>query len=174
VLRRHLEGGAEQGGVDRRSSRGLAKPEGDMLSRSASRPLSRDVCRFAVRICDRTRSRSGQGDRALEVGGGRGGPGWRRPAGRSPVREGVQALRCRPPRLCTNEPDCEWPGTGSTMSLLDKILGPFISQSTAAAAQPALFAATSPKVAPSGYYGPKNVSEMKGPLTEPKIAPQAG
>jgi hypothetical protein len=80
----------------------------------------------------------------------------------------------RPPRLCTNEPDCEWPGTGCTMSLLDKILGPFISHSTAAAAQPALFAATSPKVAPSGYYGPKNVSEMKGPLTEPKIAPQAG
>jgi hypothetical protein len=60
------------------------------------------------------------------------------------------------------------------MSLLDKILGPFLSHSTAAAAQPALFAATSPKVAPSGYYGPKNVSEMKGPLTEPKIAPQAG
>jgi hypothetical protein len=59
------------------------------------------------------------------------------------------------------------------MSLLDKILGPFIHL-TAAAAQPALFAATSPKVAPSGYYGPKNVSEMKGPLTEPKIAPQAG
>jgi hypothetical protein len=77
----------------------------------------------------------------------------------------------RPLRLCTNEPDCEWPGTGSTMSLLDKILGPFIHL-TAAAAQPALFAATSPKVAPSGYYGPKNVSEMKGPLTEPKIAPK--
>jgi hypothetical protein len=42
----------------------------------------------------------------------------------------------------------------------------------AAAAQPALFAATSPKVAPSGYYGPKNVSEMKGPATEAKIAPR--
>jgi hypothetical protein len=36
-----------------------------------------------------------------------------------------------------------------------------------------LFAATSPKVAPSGYCGPKNMSEMKGLVTEAKIAPQA-
>ena len=67
MLRRHLAGGAEQGGVDRRSSKGLAKPEGDIHSGSTSRPLSRDVCRFAVRKCDRIRLRSGQGDRALEV-----------------------------------------------------------------------------------------------------------
>jgi hypothetical protein len=46
VLRRHLVGGAEQGGADRRSSRGLAKPERDILSGSTSRPLSRDVCRL--------------------------------------------------------------------------------------------------------------------------------
>lgn len=59
---------------------------------------------------------------------------------------GVSPVSPPTPRLCTNEPDCEWPGTGSTMSLLDKILGPFLSHSTAAAAQPALFAATSPKV----------------------------
>lgn len=65
------------------------------------------------------------------------------------------------------------PGTTGLLGWLDKLLGPFLSHSAAEGALPALFAATSPNAIPSGYYGPKNVFEMKGPVATAKIAPRA-
>lgn len=62
---------------------------------------------------------------------------------------------------------------GGVMVLLSKLLAPFASQSAAAGALSALFAATSPDAAPMGYYGPANLFEMKGPVAHASIAKQA-
>jgi len=46
-------------------------------------------------------------------------------------------------------------------------------QSAAAGALPTLYAATSPKAAPGGYYGPTGFQELKGPPGVAVIKPQA-
>jgi NAD(P)-dependent dehydrogenase (short-subunit alcohol dehydrogenase family) len=65
------------------------------------------------------------------------------------------------------------PGTGGVKGVLMKMLGSFMSHSAAAGALPTLFAATSPEVAPMGYYGPNGVYELKGPVAPSKVFPQA-
>jgi hypothetical protein len=45
-----------------------------------------------------------------------------------------------------------------------KIIEPFLSQSAAAGALPTLFAATSDKAAPGGYYGPTGLFQLEGPV----------
>ena len=50
---------------------------------------------------------------------------------------------------------------------------PFLAQSAAAGALPALYAATSPDAAGAGYYGPQNGPETKGPPGPAHVAAQA-
>ena len=56
------------------------------------------------------------------------------------------------------------PGTDSILARLAKFMGLFLSQSAADGALPILYAATDPDARPAGYYGPKNMFEMKGPV----------
>ena len=69
------------------------------------------------------------------------------------------------------------PGLGrSSPSLLErigKLLEPVASQSAAAGALPTLFAATSSKAQPAGYYGPQGFMEMKGEVGDAKVGEAA-
>jgi NAD(P)-dependent dehydrogenase (short-subunit alcohol dehydrogenase family) len=65
------------------------------------------------------------------------------------------------------------PGASGLLWQLNKALRPLISHSAAEGALPTLFAATSPKAKPAGYYGPNWFSELKGPPVPAKIMPQA-
>src|SRR3984893_4271985 len=56
---------------------------------------------------------------------------------------------------------------------LSKSLQPLISHSAAEGALPTLFAATSPRAEPGGYYGPNWLYELKGPPVPAKIMPRA-
>jgi len=56
------------------------------------------------------------------------------------------------------------PGVDSILAKLAKFMGLFLSQSAADGALPILYAATDPDARPAGYYGPKNMFEMKGPV----------
>src|ERR1019366_6854376 len=53
------------------------------------------------------------------------------------------------------------PGANSLFSTLHNSIGHLISQSADAGALPLLFAATDPAAKPAGYYGPKDLFEMK-------------
>ena len=55
------------------------------------------------------------------------------------------------------------PGRRSVMHRLHQGLGVFLSHSAASGAVPVLFAATSPKAMPGGYYGPQGVFGLAGP-----------
>jgi NAD(P)-dependent dehydrogenase (short-subunit alcohol dehydrogenase family) len=62
------------------------------------------------------------------------------------------------------------PGDGaSLLRVMMAILQPIASQDAAHGALPTLLAATSPAVAPGGYYGPQGFQEMKGEPGEAKI-----
>jgi len=50
---------------------------------------------------------------------------------------------------------------------------PLFSHSAAAGALPILLAATSPEVAPGGYYGPARLKEMRGPPGVAVVEPHA-
>ena len=65
------------------------------------------------------------------------------------------------------------PGTSGILGWIDMLLSPIAGHSAVSAALPTLFAATSPDAIPAGYYGPKNMFEMKGPVAPAKIAAQA-
>jgi NAD(P)-dependent dehydrogenase (short-subunit alcohol dehydrogenase family) len=54
-----------------------------------------------------------------------------------------------------------------------KLIEPLTSQSAADGALPTLFAATSPDAKPAGYYGPRGVGELKGPVGEAVIGKAA-
>jgi NAD(P)-dependent dehydrogenase (short-subunit alcohol dehydrogenase family) len=66
------------------------------------------------------------------------------------------------------------PGTHTLIKKLNaKLLLPLIGHSAAAGALPTLFAATSPDAKPAGYYGPKGIYELKGPVAPAFVAPKA-
>jgi len=65
------------------------------------------------------------------------------------------------------------PGTRGWMAQIARFLQPFASQSAAEGALPTLFAATSPRAEPGGYYGPDGFYELKGAPVPAKIMPQA-
>jgi NAD(P)-dependent dehydrogenase (short-subunit alcohol dehydrogenase family) len=65
------------------------------------------------------------------------------------------------------------PGTRGWMAQIARMLRPFASQSAAEGALPTLFAATSPRAEPGGYYGPDWFYELKGAPVPAKIMPQA-
>ncbi len=65
------------------------------------------------------------------------------------------------------------PGTSGVLGWIDKLLSPIAGHSAVSAALPALFAAASPDAEPAGYYGPKNLFEMRGPVAPSKISAQA-
>jgi NAD(P)-dependent dehydrogenase (short-subunit alcohol dehydrogenase family) len=56
------------------------------------------------------------------------------------------------------------PGADSLQARLGGLLGRFLSQSAAEGALPLLYAAAAPEARPAGYYGPKNLFELKGPV----------
>ena len=56
---------------------------------------------------------------------------------------------------------------------IGKLIEPLISQSAADGALPTLFAATSPQAKPAGYYGLRDLMELKGPVSEAKIGDEA-
>lgn len=62
---------------------------------------------------------------------------------------------------------------GGFFGLASGILARFMSHSAADGALPTLLAATSPTVAPGGYYGPQGFQEAKGPPGVAEIKPQA-
>jgi len=55
------------------------------------------------------------------------------------------------------------PGTKSLIYAIHRGVGGFLAHSAAAGALPLLFAASSPKVKPGGYYGPQGVFGLAGP-----------
>jgi NAD(P)-dependent dehydrogenase (short-subunit alcohol dehydrogenase family) len=65
------------------------------------------------------------------------------------------------------------PGAKGFLSRISKALQPLMSHSAAEGALPTLFAATSPRAEPAGYYGPDWFYELKGPPVPAKIMPQA-
>ena len=52
-----------------------------------------------------------------------------------------------------------------------KLLAPFITHSNAAAAQPALYAATSPDADGGDYFGPVGIMELRWPVGRAKRDP---
>jgi NAD(P)-dependent dehydrogenase (short-subunit alcohol dehydrogenase family) len=65
------------------------------------------------------------------------------------------------------------PGKSGMMWQLNRILGPYVSHSSAAGALPTLYAATSPQAKASGYYGPNGFSELKGATAPSRISARA-
>jgi NAD(P)-dependent dehydrogenase (short-subunit alcohol dehydrogenase family) len=62
---------------------------------------------------------------------------------------------------------------GPGNNIVATLLMPLVSHCAAAGALPTLYAATSPKAGPSGYYGPNGIFELKGAVAPSKIMPQA-
>ena len=62
------------------------------------------------------------------------------------------------------------PGSGGPMAILSGVVGLVASQSAADGALPTLLAATSPNVTPGGYYGPRDMMELKGPPVPARVA----
>jgi NAD(P)-dependent dehydrogenase (short-subunit alcohol dehydrogenase family) len=58
-------------------------------------------------------------------------------------------------------------------AMLFRVLIPLMAQSPSAGALPPLYAATSPDAEPMGYYGPKNMMEMRGPVSRARVVPLA-
>jgi len=65
------------------------------------------------------------------------------------------------------------PGANSAMHRFSKVMGRFLSQSSAEGALPILYAATAPEAQPSGYYGPRDRFEMRGPVAKAVIGKAA-
>ena len=65
------------------------------------------------------------------------------------------------------------PGTDTFAGRMSARVVGIIGQSAAQGALPTLYAATSPEAQPGGYYGPANLFEMKGPVTNAKISDKA-
>ena len=59
------------------------------------------------------------------------------------------------------------------MVRLMRLFGPVMTQPAAMGALPPLYAATSPDAEPMGYYGPKNLFELRGPVSRSRVVPQA-
>jgi hypothetical protein len=59
------------------------------------------------------------------------------------------------------------------MHRFSKVMGRFLSQSSAEGALPILYAATAPEAQPSGYYGPRDRFEMRGPVAKAVIGKAA-
>ena len=59
------------------------------------------------------------------------------------------------------------------MAILSGIVGLVASQSAAEGALPTLLAATAPDADPGGYYGPKDMMELKGPPVPARVAKPA-
>jgi NAD(P)-dependent dehydrogenase (short-subunit alcohol dehydrogenase family) len=74
-------------------------------------------------------------------------------------------LQSAGPRLGRNGP--------SLVERVGKRLERFLAHSAHDGALPTLFAATSAEAQPGGYYGPQGFYEMKGPVAEAFVAPQA-
>ena len=56
------------------------------------------------------------------------------------------------------------PGTKGLLTRFNlRFLQPWMSQSAAAGALPTLYAATAAEAEPAGYYGPRDLFELKGP-----------
>jgi NAD(P)-dependent dehydrogenase (short-subunit alcohol dehydrogenase family) len=64
-------------------------------------------------------------------------------------------------------------GPGGLLSLATDFAAPFFGQSAADGARPILFAATSPRAKPGGYYGPGGIGELRGAPAPALIMPQA-
>lgn len=75
--------------------------------------------------------------------------------------------------LQTAGPNMGMQGKVSFMERLTNWMAPFMSQSAAEGALPTLYAATSVEAQPSGYYGPQNFYETKGPVGMANIARKA-
>ena len=75
--------------------------------------------------------------------------------------------------LQTAGPSMGMQGKVSFMERLTNWMAPFMSQSAAEGALPTLYAATSVEAQPSGYYGPQNFYETKGPVGMASIARKA-
>jgi len=65
------------------------------------------------------------------------------------------------------------PGTDGWLQRIGLLIQPLVSQSAADGALPTLFAATAPQARGGAYYGPRGFYEMKGPVAEAFVAPQA-
>jgi NAD(P)-dependent dehydrogenase (short-subunit alcohol dehydrogenase family) len=65
------------------------------------------------------------------------------------------------------------PGTDGWLQKIGLLFQPLMSQSAADGALPTLFAATAPEAKGGAYYGPRGFYEMKGPVAEAFVAPQA-
>ena len=64
-------------------------------------------------------------------------------------------------------------GPGGLVSLMSQFAAPVLGQSAADGALPILYAATSPDVAPGGYYGPSGAGELRGAPGPALVMPQA-
>ncbi len=64
-------------------------------------------------------------------------------------------------------------GPGGLLSLASDFAAPFFGQSAAEGARPILFAATSSRAKPGGYYGPGGIGELRGAPATALIMPQA-
>jgi len=65
------------------------------------------------------------------------------------------------------------PGLGGPMAIVSGVVGLVASQSAAEGALPTLLAATAPEARPGGYYGPKDMMELKGPPVPARVAKPA-
>jgi hypothetical protein len=65
------------------------------------------------------------------------------------------------------------PGSGGFMGRMSKVLAVFLSQSAADGALPQLYGASSPEATDGGYYGPDGFYELKGQVTNARIAQKA-
>jgi NAD(P)-dependent dehydrogenase (short-subunit alcohol dehydrogenase family) len=88
---------------------------------------------------------------------------------------GIQSMAAHPgwarTQLMANGPASE--GAGGLLLRVQVLLAPLLSQSAAAGALPALFAATAPQARPGAYYGPGGIAELRGPPVLARVAPQA-
>jgi NAD(P)-dependent dehydrogenase (short-subunit alcohol dehydrogenase family) len=64
-------------------------------------------------------------------------------------------------------------GARNPLALLSRSLGRLLSQSAAAGARPALYAAASPSARPGEYYGPGGIFELKGPAALARLSAEA-
>ena len=77
----------------------------------------------------------------------------------------VTDLQTSGPRLGRSRPH--------PMAWLTRLMQPLMSQSAAEGALPTLFAATAPEALPSGYYGPQNMFELRGPVGDARVGDKA-
>lgn len=64
-------------------------------------------------------------------------------------------------------------GTDSLAVRVSHLAAPIFAQGPAEGALPQLYAATAPEAEKAGYYGPRDLFEMKGPVSKAHVAPRA-